>query len=346
MNAHWNFYGRQNELGSLLEKLRQRRWLFASIRGRRRIGKTALVQRALKLLAEDRATTRPPLLVQLPDSNPADFASVFRNAVREAGLESSLDNEGEIHDLPGVAAAIGSLCASGMIVVLDEFQICLDGPLSALPSLLQAQVDRLQDGDTEGGLIVLGSVQAEMESLLEDRKAPLFGRITFQITLDPWDLRTVFEVCDNHGAQDPARCLTLWTLFGGIPKYWRHFAETDGLDSIPEWPDWAAELCSRLFLRSDAILRDEGEVLMGRELRHNYLAILRTIAERRVCTYAELSEALPEQTNLEPYLNTLTRDLRLIDKEQPVFARSASRGARYILSDPFLLAWKDMLSNV
>ena len=58
-------------------------------------------------------------------------------------------------------------------MVLDEFQLCHRGPLRGFPSLLQAQVDRLQDRSTAGGLIVLGSVQAEMEALLNDRQAPL-----------------------------------------------------------------------------------------------------------------------------------------------------------------------------
>ena len=339
MTTRWEFYGRRDELGGLLEKMRRDRWFFGAIHGCRRIGKTALVQQALSTLAEDESNVRPALLVQLPDSNAADLAAVFRNAVREAGLESRLDGGDRIRGLPDVAAAVGALCAGRTIVALDEFQLCRRGPLSALPSLLQAQVDRLQDRDTAGGLIVLGWVQTEMEALLEDRKAPLFGRTTFHVSLGPWDLRTVFEVCGRHGAGDPARCLTLWTLFGGIPKYWRHFAETDGLDAIPDWTDWAAELCARLFLRSDALLREEGEALMGRELRRAYLAIFRTLAERRVCSHAELKEALPDQTSLGPYLKTLTRDLRLIDKELPVFAGDSSRGARYVVSDPFLRAW-------
>jgi len=339
MTIRWEFYGRRDELGGLLEKMHRDHWFFGAIHGRRRIGKTALVQQALSTLAEDKSNARPALLIQLPDGNAADLAAVFRNAVREAGLESRLDGGDRIRDLPGMAAAVGALCAEGTTVVLDEFQLCHRGPLSALPSLLQAQVDRLQDRDMAGGLIVLGSVQTEMEALLEDRKAPLFGRTTFRISLGPWDLRTVFEVCDKHGAGDSARCLTLWTLFGGIPKYWRHFAETDGLDAIPDWTDWAMELCARLFLRSDALLREEGEALMGRELRRTYLAIFRTLAERRVCSHAELKEALPDQTSLGPYLKTLTRDLHLIDKELPVFAGDSSRGARYVVSDPFLRAW-------
>ena len=178
-----------------------------------------------------------------------------------------------------------------------------------------------------------------MAALLSDRKAPLYGRMTFSLMLEPWDLRTVFEVCDGHGASDPARCLTLWTLFGGVPKYWRHFAETDGLHAIPAWTDWARELCTRLFLHSDALLREEGEFLMGRELHRAYLAIVRTLARRRVCSHAELKEALPELTSLGPYLTTLTQDLQLVERELPVFAHDSSRGARYTVRDPFLRAW-------
>ena len=340
MAGIWTFYGRRNELGALLEKLRGEQWFFGAVRGRRRIGKTTLVQQALNTLAEDKPGRRPVLLVQLPESTPTDFAAVFQNALREADLGSHIGKSDTLDDLPGIANAIGSLCAAGAIVVLDEFQNCLDGPLGPFPSLLQAHVDRLQDRPSPvGGLIVVGSVQTEMEALLEDRKAPLFGRTTFRMSLAPWNIGTVFDVCENHGAREPMRCLTLWTLFGGVPKYWRHFAETDGLDVIPDWEEWATELCERLFLRHDAPLREEGERLLGHELRRNYLAILRQLAERRSCTHAELREALPDLTSLGPYLKTLTQDLRVVEKELPVFAGESSRGARYVVSDPFLSAW-------
>ena len=339
MQAPWSFYGRREELGSLLEIMRRRSWFFGAIRGRRRIGKTALIQQALKTVSEDEPGGPRILLVRIPDSSPADFAAVFRSALGETDLAATTTGPADrIRDLPALAAAVGSLCSRGIAVVFDEFQVCHHGPLSGFPSLLQEQVDRLQDRDAEGGLIVLGSVQTEMEALLHDRRAPLFGRTTFELTLGPWDLPTIFEVCRAHGAHDPARCLTLWTLFGGVPKYWRHFAEADGLDAVPDWESWAQQVCERLFLRSASPLREEGEGLLARELRRNYLAILRTLAERPGCTHAELRDALPE-LSLGPYLNAVTHDLRLVERKLPIFAGERQRRARYVIADQFLCAW-------
>lgn len=344
MAPFWDFYGRRDELGRLLETMRTGRWFFGAIRGRRRIGKTALVQQALTTLQQDEPGPRPAILVQLPDGTPVDFTSVFRSTVRDAGLGTLLDGLDQIRDLPGVAQAIGTLCTAGTVVALDEFQVCHRGPLSVFPSLLQAQVDRLQDADRGGGLILLGSVQTEMEALLNNQRAPLYGRTTFNLALDPWDLHTVLEVSEKHGAGDPQRCLSAWTLFGGVPKYWRHFAETGSLDGLSDWRDWIAELCGRLFLRPDAPLRNEGESLLGLELRRNYLAVLRVLAERSR-SHAELREALPDLPSLGPYLQTLTRDLRLVERELPVFSREGSRGARYHLADSFLRAWLSVLQT-
>ena len=166
--------------------MRRSQWFFGTIRGRRRIGKTALIQQAMTILGTERPDCGPWLLVQVPDSSPADFATVFRSAMHEAGLEATLGDSDAVVDLPGVAGAVASLCRAGVTVVLDEFQVCRRGPLSGFPSLLQPHVDTLQDRDPVGGLILLGSIQTEMQALLDDRQAPLFGRKTFDLALGPW----------------------------------------------------------------------------------------------------------------------------------------------------------------
>jgi len=62
----WAFYGRRVELDTLREILRRQRWFFLKVSGRRRIGKTSLVQQALQ--AEGREKV---LYIQIPDSDPA-----------------------------------------------------------------------------------------------------------------------------------------------------------------------------------------------------------------------------------------------------------------------------------
>jgi len=44
----WGFYGRQQELAQLRGILSRQRWFFVQVAGRRRIGKTSLIQQALK----------------------------------------------------------------------------------------------------------------------------------------------------------------------------------------------------------------------------------------------------------------------------------------------------------
>lgn len=337
MSAEWGFYGRSEELGALLERMRSRRWFFGTIRGRRRIGKTALIQQAIEILRADVPDAGPWLVVEIPDSSPADFAAVFRAGLRETGLDS-LAGARAVAGLAGVAEAVGRLCEAGVTVVLDEFQVCRRGPLSGFPSLVKMQVDRLEGRAAVGGLILLGSVQTEMEALLENRQAPLYGRSTFGITLEPWGPSDVLEVAACHGAEDPARTLTLWTLLGGVPKYWRDVAATRGLDGIERWEEWAQEACRRLFLRGDSPLAEEGRSLLGSELRRGNLAVLRAVARHGPSTHADLKGALPD-LSLGPYLHNLTYDLRLVERQQPVFARSGQRRARYVVSDPFLLAW-------
>lgn len=338
MASAWHFYGREAELGALLKPLRRHRWFFGSIRGRRRIGKTVLLERALRILKQDDPSGHRTLLFQLPDSTPEDAVRVFKSAVVRSDLEGAITRPARLLNLPELAIAIGDLIRAGVIVVIDEFQVCHRGPLRGLPSMLQFQVDRLQ-GTADGGLIVMGSVQSEMEALLADRRAPLFGRLTFSLNLGPWDLRTVFEVCDQHAEGNLERCLTLWTLFGGVPKYWQLFSEIDELRSTSDWGEWAGILCESLFFERNAQLRDEGEILLGRELTRSSLAVLRVIADTDMCTRATLKDALPDRSDVTRILACLVRDLRLVARQTPVFAREGSAKARYSVSDQFLSAW-------
>ena len=77
----WGFYGRELEQAALQEILGRPRWAFIKIEGRRRIGKTSLIQRCLPRRFQDKA-----LYLQIPDSTPAGVLSRFNGSCPVQGV--------------------------------------------------------------------------------------------------------------------------------------------------------------------------------------------------------------------------------------------------------------------
>ncbi|WP_373649540.1 ATP-binding protein [Schlesneria sp. DSM 10557] len=69
--ANWKFYGRTEQLSDLERMLSRQRWFFAQVTGRRRIGKTALIQQAMREVGIKRSV----FYVQIPDSESAGVLS-------------------------------------------------------------------------------------------------------------------------------------------------------------------------------------------------------------------------------------------------------------------------------
>ena len=132
----WGFYGREQELHGLRDILSRNRWFFTRITGRRRIGKTTLVQQALQA-----TPTRPVFYVQVPDSGPAGVLSAVHDAMDTFGLAAELFPRPD--SLLAFARTVGQLASAGHLVALDEFQYFSRKHLSEFTSHLQATVDEL-----------------------------------------------------------------------------------------------------------------------------------------------------------------------------------------------------------
>src|SRR5437899_6635614 len=110
------------------------------------------------------------------------------------------------------------LARAGNVVAVDELQYFNRERLREFTSYLQREVDGLTAtaGTCPGGIIVLGSIHAEIEALLDDHAAPLFHRTTDEIQLVHLDIASVCEVLRIHADESPERLLFLWTLFEGV----------------------------------------------------------------------------------------------------------------------------------
>jgi uncharacterized protein len=334
--ASWAFYGRRQELATLQEILRRRRWFFLRVSGRRRIGKTSLVHQALQAEGRDRV-----VYLQIPDSDPAGVVSTARDFFELFGVDAPPPT-----DLRTLAASIGGLVRRGFVVALDEFQYFHRKVLYEFNSHLQYEVDQLarDAADVQGGLIVLGSIHTEMAALLEDRSAPLFARLTDALDVQHLDIASVVEILRAHAEPTAERLLFLWNLFEGVPKFYRDAYEEDVLGAH------RSDLVRELFFSSSSPLRTEAENWFLRELRGRYDLVLKYVARHPGCTNGEiLAHARQVDAEREKqvggYLQVLRDRYRMIEQRQPVFARTSARSGRYYIADNFLQAWLAALAT-
>ncbi len=332
----WGFYGRKTELEQLAAILRRDRWFFLKVSGRRRIGKTSLVQQALA-----RADKRRVVYVQVPDSDPAGVISAARDFYGMFGL----DQQGPT-DLRSFAASVAALVRDGYVVAIDEFQYFHRRALFEFTSHLQYEADRLaSEGDRPcGGLVVLGSIHTEMAALLEDRSAPLFNRLTDQLDLPHLDVASVLEILRAHAEVTPERLLFLWNLFEGVPKFYRDCYEQGTLDADRQ------TLLTRMFFSSSSPLRTEADNWFLHELRGRYDLVLKYVARHPGCSNADLNDHARSvdpsgEKQVGGYVKILRDRYRMIERLQPVFARPSEKNGRFYVGDNFLRSWLAALAT-
>lgn len=333
----WSFYGRQAELAALGSILSRGRFFFLRVTGRRRIGKTTLVLQALRVARRDKIA-----YIQVSDADPAGVVAGAREHLRLSGVDGALPS-----DLQGLAATVGRLVQSGWIVVLDEYQVFARRPLYPFNSAMQYEVDRLRAPDapgTVGGLILLGSIQTEMDALLSGYRAPLFGRVTDVLRLDHLAPSETAYVLARHGRLDGARFLFFWTLLQGVPKYWRDAYEVDALGAS------RTMALERMFFSGTAPLSAEGSSWLLEELRGRYDPLLRYLARCPGSSRADLNaHVLSVAGHTDPqvgaWLSALEERFGLVKRRNPALTPPNARAGRYYIDDGFLTAWLGALSD-
>ena len=335
----WTFVGRRRELDQLRKVLDRGRWFFVKISGRRRIGKTSLIRQAMG------ETSRKVFYVQIPDSDETGVLTAVRDAmdVFEVPVETYARPR-SMHDWAGI---IESMIEDGYAVIIDEFQYFNRMGLRPFCSSLQAAVDRLasRSGEINGGLIVLGSIHADMMAVLDDRSSPLYNRITDPIELTHLDVASLLEIIDARTDGSLERLLMLWNLFEGVPKYYRDAYEQDVINADRE------DLIRQMYFESSSPLRGEADNWFLQELKGRNDMILKYIARRPGQNKAELEHSIAELTgdsskDVSGYLTALVEKYRLVERRQPIFASKGARRGRYYVTDNFLQSWLSSLKSL
>jgi AAA+ ATPase superfamily predicted ATPase len=335
----WGFYGRTQELERLRKILTRDRWFFVKVTGRRRIGKTSLIQQALQGIRG-----RPVFYVQIPDSGPVGVLSAVADSMDTFEIPAS--KYPRPTTLTALAKLIGEMARGGYAVALDEFQYFNRDRLQDFCSLLQAEVDSLsaKAAAIPGGLLVLGSLHTEMAALLQDASAPLYNRTTDELPLGHLDIASILEMLQQHATTDPERLLFLWTLFEGVPKFYRDCFEQGILGA------GRLELLEKAFFASSSPLRTEADNWFLKELHGRYDVILKYVARNPGCSNGELVEHVRQvsqdgKEQVGGYLKILIEKFQMIEKKLPIFAKQKEKKGRYYVTDNFLRAWLAALAS-
>jgi hypothetical protein len=320
------FYNREQEL-ALLSELSERSGSYSqltTIIGRRRVGKTELIRqhlrevgRGLYFFVEKRPS--PALLTEFSESlkSVIPYAPTFSN-----WKEFLVFLFAEAERQP-------------MVVVFDEFQNFL-AVEPAIYSMLQGVWDEWRKR-SHIHLIAIGSVVGLMKRVFQDAKEPLYGRLTQEINLAPLRLQSIFQLCADLGFTSTENILTLYGVFGGMPRYY------EIIESMALGGASVKDILQKALFSTFAPFRNEAREIILTEFGGNsytYLAILEAIAAGKTRLSEIAGPAGIPATSLSKYMRELSDVFNLVEREVPVAEKPwASRKSRYRIRDPFITFW-------
>ena len=315
------FYDRESEIDLLRENEQQARQsaVFTVLMGRRRVGKTTLLTKALE---------------------GCDYAYLFVSRDSEAVLcqkfQQTLEEQlgirvyGTISHFRDLFEVIMKESLNRhFTIILDEFQT-LYKVNPAIFSEMQDLWDRYHR-DSRLYLIASGSIQSLMKRIFEDENEPLYGRPTSRMTLLPFTISVIKQIfrdhCPNYKNED---LLCLYMITGGVAKY---------VELLMDAGCYTKERMLNYVCRQDSYFLSEGRDLMNQEFGDEsatYFSILQLMANGKN-TRSDIDGAMLKDMGV--YLQNLEKNFLLVTRLKPLLAKPNSKVTTYEISDPFLRFW-------
>ncbi|MGM9694776.1 MAG: ATP-binding protein [Alloprevotella sp.] len=317
------FFDREAEFAKLreIEELSHTVAQFTVITGRRRIGKTEMVQKFFE--------NKDMLYFFVARKAESDLCETFMDEIRTK-LHIPMV-EGQCTSFAVIFKYVMELSLTQQFTLfVDEFQ-----DFYRINPSVFSDMQHIWDSyknKSHINLIVAGSVNTLMNKIFKDMKQPLFGRQTNAIHVRPFRpsvLKGIMsEYCPGFKKSD---LLALYTLTGGVAKYVELFIDRK---------KFTEKKMLDMFFEQDSYFLFEGKNMLVDEFGRDYgiyFSILSLIAQGKN-TRSELEAALHIK-ELSGYLKNLNEQYALIDKRQPIFDKSPNKNVHYTIHDQFLRFW-------
>ena len=309
------FIGREQELSSLNKLYASDKFEFVVIYGRRRVGKTALINQFIK--------DKKAIYFMGVESNAKQNLENFSKNIMEYSTGVQVDTS--FLSFQAALEYVFQLAEKErLILAIDEYPYVARSSKS-LASTFQLLIDKCKD-NSKLMLILCGSSMSYMEDHVLAYKAPLYGRRTAQMKILSFDFVDTCRYFKNFSDEDKA---LIYGIVGGTPQY---LLQMDDRLSVED-------NIKNTFLNQTSSLFEEPENLLKQEIREPaiYNAIITAIATG-ASRMAEISTKVGESTSVcATYLKNLMA-LGLIQKETP-YGEKASRKSIYVIDDNMFRFW-------
>ena len=313
------FYNRKKELKNLkeIENASKVSSKMTVIVGRRRIGKTKLIQEAYK----------EKVYLFVSKKNEALLCEEFISIV-----QSTLNIKvfGQITNFKELFEYLMELAKKKpFTLVIDEFQEFLQIN-DSIYSDMQNIWDSYKD-NSKMNLVLSGSIYSLMKKIFEDKKEPLFGRANNKINLKSFSVKTIKEILqENYPEYSKDDLLSFYIFTGGVAKY---------VEILVDNKAFTLEKQLNVIFDEYSLFLEEGKNLLVEEFGKEYttyFSILSLIASSKTAR-VEIESILGK--NVGGYLDRLENEYTIIKKVKPIFAKEGSRTLRYEIIDNFFNFW-------
>ena len=309
------FIGRDKELNALDKLYRSDKFEFVVIYGRRRVGKTALINHFID--------DKKYIYFMGVESNEKQNLENMSRSIME--YSSDIQTDTYFVSYQAALEYVFRLAEKERVILaIDEYPYVARESKS-LASTLQLLIDKYKDS-SKLMLILCGSSMSYMEDHVLAYKAPLYGRRTAQMKIMPFDFEECCRYFKNLSNEDKA---LLYGVVGGTPQYLLQMSDKLSVE----------DNIKNTFLNPMSFLYEEPVNLLKQEVREPaiYTAIITAIATGH-SRMSEISTKVGEDTNVcSRYIKNLI-SLGIIKKETP-YGEKISKKSIYAIEDNMFYFW-------
>lgn len=304
------FLNREKEIVRLSKVLNSKGPAFVVVYGRRRIGKSTLLQKIIR------------------DKDIYYCADQRNSSLQIVSLAEEISRiipgfaDVEYPSWQALLSSINSRVPHKVTLVLDEFPYLVQMS-PELPSILQKVID----DKSKMTIVICGSSQRMMQGLVLDSSAPLYGRAEEIVKLHPLDIGWIQRALEISSIKS----IEAYSIWGGVPRYWELVKKYDNQE----------QALKDLVFDRNGVLHEEPSRLLSDDMKSpvqaNSLLLLIANGCRKISEIAARMQ-IPSTSLARPLSNLI--DLGYVKRETPFGENiKSTKRTLYGISDQFLLFW-------